>query len=65
MLPCIISPNQSAFLLGRLIYDNVMVAYEVLHTMKTRLKGKNGSMTLKLDMSKAYDRIEWRFLEAV
>ncbi|KAF5465009.1 hypothetical protein F2P56_015043 [Juglans regia] len=48
---------------GRLIIDNVMIAYETLHTMKTRMKGKVGSMALKLNMSKTYDRIEWRFLE--
>ncbi|XP_059445337.1 uncharacterized protein LOC132177129 [Corylus avellana] len=61
----IISPNQSAFILGRLITDNVIIAFEALHTMDTRLKGKEGYMALKLDMSKAYDRVEWGFLEAV
>ncbi|XP_042974588.1 uncharacterized protein LOC122306217 [Carya illinoinensis] len=42
-----------------------MVAYEVLHTMKIRKNGKVGNMAIKLDMSKAYDRIEWCYLEAV
>jgi hypothetical protein len=65
ILNYIISHVQSAFIPGRLIIDNVVVAYETLHTMHTRLKGKKRFMAVKVDMSKAYDRIEWNFLEGV
>jgi hypothetical protein len=65
VLPTVISQNQSAFLPGRLITDNIIAAYETLHTMQTRLWSKVGFMGIKLDMSKAYDRVEWDFLEAV
>ena len=65
MLPDIISPTQSAFVTGRLITDNVLVAYETIHTMHVRKKGKKGSMALKLDISKVYDRVEWPFLEKI
>ena len=36
MLNVIISQNQSAFLPGRLITDNIIVAFEALHTMNSR-----------------------------
>ncbi|KAL8088979.1 hypothetical protein AgCh_038659 [Apium graveolens] len=61
----IISNTQSAFVPGRPIIDNIMVAYEVMHFMKRKTKGKQGWMDLKIDMSKAYDRVEWSYLKAV
>ena len=57
----IISNTQGAFTQGRLISDNILMAFEILHTMRGDASS-NGSMAIKLDMSKAYDRVEWAFL---
>jgi hypothetical protein len=54
ILPIIISKNQSAFIPERSISDDVLAAYETLHSMHTRMWGKVGYMALKFDMSKAY-----------
>ena len=47
----------------RLISNNILVAFETLHHLRNKRKGKSSYMTLKLDMSKAYDKVEWVFLE--
>lgn len=62
ILPDIMSLNQSAFVPGRLITDNVLLACEFTHFMKNKKSGKEGYAAIKLDMSKAYDRVEWEFL---
>ena len=59
----IISISQSAFVPRRLITDNVLLAYELMHHISSKRKGGEGMATLKLDMSKTYDRVEWVFLE--
>ena len=53
ILPQLISPTQSAF-----VPSNVLVAYKTLHSMHRRKSGKKCSLALKLDISKAYDRIK-------
>ncbi|KAB2632374.1 hypothetical protein D8674_028621 [Pyrus ussuriensis x Pyrus communis] len=65
VLPEIISPSQSAFIPGRLISNNCLVASEIEHYMHRKNNGWNRMMALKLDISKAYDRIEWSFFDQI
>jgi hypothetical protein len=62
ILPELISSNQSAFVPGRLVTDNTLVAYEVFHHFQ-HSTSKKGFMGVKTDMAKAYDRVEWQFLQ--
>ena len=65
VLPQIISKNQSVFLFERLITDNVLIAFELMHYVDHKKSGKDGYMAVKLDISKAYDKVEWEFIEKV
>jgi hypothetical protein len=61
----VISENQSAFVPGRLITDNALLAFECLHYMEHGASANNSFCAYKLDFSKAYDRVDWTFLEDV
>jgi len=56
--------NQSTFVPGRSIMDNAMVAIEVLHFMKAKTCGEDRYVAFKLDISKAYDHVDWNYLLA-
>lgn len=58
----IISEQQSAFIPGRQIQDNIVVAHEVFHFLKHKKVGKKASVAIKLDLNKAYDSVCWDFL---
>lgn len=64
-LPDIIEDNQSAFVPGRLITDNVLLDAEVFHFMKISAARKHWFMVLQLDMSKAFDRVKWDYLRGI
>lgn len=56
--------HQASFISGRSGVDNAVVAHELVHSM-TRRKGPRGGFILKVDLEKAYDRVEWGFLKEV
>ncbi|KAF7148704.1 hypothetical protein RHSIM_Rhsim03G0167500 [Rhododendron simsii] len=58
----IITEHQSAFIPGRQIQDNIIVAHEVFHFLRNKKVGSKASLAVKLDLNKAYDRVCWDFL---
>jgi hypothetical protein len=59
----VISENQSAFVPGRMITDNALLAFECLHYMEHGTTMGSNFCAYKLDLSKAYDRVDWPYLE--
>lgn len=60
ILPHIISEEQAGFIKGRGIHANIALAQDLTHDLHK--KGKDENLMIKLDMSKAYDRVSWSFL---
>lgn len=58
LLGTCISHSQVAFVLGRQIVDNIIIAHEYIYWLNNKRYGKDAFMALKIDMSKAYDRVE-------
>ncbi|XP_019233906.1 PREDICTED: uncharacterized protein LOC109214447 [Nicotiana attenuata] len=59
----IVGPAQSAFIEGRNILDNVIVAHELVKGYNRR--GISPRCLVKVDIRKAYDTVEWDFLRMV
>jgi hypothetical protein len=60
-IPLIVSPFQTGFVPGRNIHENIVVAQEMIHNMN-KLSGKKGYFAIKVDLSKAYDKLSWEFI---
>lgn len=63
-MPQLTGPFQSSFIAGRSSTDNIIVAQELIHYLRTR-KGRKGGLILKVDLEKAYDQVDWAFLKKV
>lgn len=60
-----ISTFPNAFIQGRNIVDNILLAHEILDTMRKKKGRKKGYGALKIDVCKSYDRVSWNFLKAI
>ena len=65
ILPTVITENQSVFISDRLIIDNFLVAFELMHYLNHKTEGKDCFMSVKLNISKAFNRVEWGFVREV
>ncbi|KAL9674665.1 hypothetical protein QQ045_002863 [Rhodiola kirilowii] len=63
ILDQVVSCYQSSFIKGRIITDNFIIAHEISHFLKSCKSRKDFYASIKVDISKAYDRVEWPFLE--
>jgi len=59
ILPNLITQEQTGFVKGRQIMDGIVIAQEVIHSLKN---SKNKGMLIKLDLAKAYDRLSWEYM---
>ena len=57
LLLSLVSPLQTAFVPGGKGVDNAILVHETVHSMSRR-KGRTGLMAIKIDLEKAYDRLE-------
>jgi len=61
MLSNLVSPYQTAFVPSHKGVDNAVLVQELIHSM-SRKKGRGGLVAIKIDLEKAYDRLEWSFI---
>ena len=59
----LVSESQSEFIPGRMITDNASIAFECFYKIQQSKISQNTHCAYKLDLTKAYDRVEWKFLE--
>lgn len=57
----VVSPNQSAFISGRHIQDNILMSHKILHGYHKNEGKPRGAV--KVDMRKAYDTVRWEAIE--
>lgn len=59
LLPSLVSVEQSRYVEGRQILNNIIQAHEVVHSLT--INGK-ASMIMQLDIAKAYDKLSWNYI---
>lgn len=58
----VVPSNQCSFVHGRYIRNNIIICQEITYMLKSK-HGRKGGLILKIDLEKAYDRLEWTFIK--
>eukprot|EP00253_Pinus_taeda_P025366 PITA_25366 len=62
LLPFLISEEQTGFVEGRQILNNIIQAHEVVHSLK---RSKQAGMSIQLDLTKAYEKLSWAYIRTI
>lgn len=65
LLPNMLGAEQAAFVAGRNISDNIMAVHEIVHSMEFSRNRDDPLMIFKIDMEKAYDRLDWNAILSI
>lgn len=65
MISSVVSPKENAFVPRRLITNNILIAYKLLHMLKNSRRGNQQYMNLKLDMGKVYGKVKRGFIDVM
>lgn len=64
-LDSLISQEQSAFVPGRRITNNALIAFKCIHAIQNGIGDRQEFGAYKLDLAKAYDRVDRAFLQSL
>ena len=56
----LIGPSQAALISGKYIMEGVVILHETIHELHRK---KQDGVILKLDFKKAYDNLQWPFIQ--
>lgn len=65
VMPTLTGLCQSSFIPGRLVTDNIIIAQEIVHSLRQKRGKLGGGFIAKVDLEKAYDHVEWEFLHRI
>lgn len=58
----LVSEEQTIYVEGRQIFNNIVQSHEVVHSLNTN---KKSSMIIHLDIAKAYDKLSWPYIREI